>query len=89
MNAFKDATQSDGFGDIIPDVIEVIENLPGIVMDLRSVGRDMLKVIGEYTDMPPVVNKVNQLILKVTRLFGDIRTDVMEMYNVRTFKSIL
>ena len=86
MNAFRNALESNGgspFVSIISTLINVIRDLPGTVMNLSGIGRDIIHLTGQFADMPPVVDKVNDLALKVTRLFSDIKTDVMEMYNVR------
>ena len=73
------------FDKIIKTLIAAITNLPRTVVSLRGVGRKILRIVGQFEDMPPVVNQINELVSYVSELFNDIKTDIMNMYNVSTY----
>ena len=72
------------FDEIIKTLIAAITNLPQTVISMRGVGRKILRIVGQFEDMPPVVDQINELVSYVSDLFNDIKTDVMNMYNVST-----
>ena len=39
-------------------------------------------MLTEYSDMPPVVEKVTKVVKVATKLFKDIKNDVMRFYEV-------
>ncbi|KAK2175673.1 hypothetical protein NP493_715g02033 [Ridgeia piscesae] len=69
------------FDKIIKTLIAAIRNLPRTVISLRGVGRKILRIVGQFEDMPRVVNQINELVSYVSDLFNDIKTDIMNMYN--------
>jgi len=73
------------FDKIIKTLIAAIRNLPRTVISLRGVGRKILRIVGQFEDMPRVVNQINELVSYVSDLFNDIKTDIMNMYNVSTY----
>ena len=78
----KDAADTIDFNDIISTLSSVVRTLPQTVMSLRGVGRHLLRVTAQFEDMPPVVAKINDIVSYITDLFNDIKTDIMNMYNV-------
>ena len=84
------------FDDIVKNFIESVKRLPRKVLNLRRIGKRLYKAIGAFVDLPPVVATVKGLVTKVTTLFKDIKTDIMNLYSVSiifiiisTFNSIL
>ena len=73
------------FGDIIKKLIAAVKQLPRTVLNLRRVGQRLYKAVGKFGELPPVVKQVKDLITKVKTLFKDIKTDVMEFYNVSEY----
>ncbi len=85
VKTFKDLTstyQNKAFSTIIDDITQAVQQMPGKVFDLRRIGKRIFKAIGKFVELPPVVIQVKGLITKVTTLFNDIKTDVMELYDV-------
>ena len=85
VKTFKDLTstyQNTAFSDIIDTITQSVKQMPGKVVDLRRIGKRIFKAIGKFVELPPVVTQVKGLITKVTTLFNDIKTDVMELYDV-------
>ena len=77
------------FRDILRNLIESVEQLPHKVFSLRRIGRRISKAVGAFADLPPVTAAVKNLVMKVTTLFSDIKTDIMKFYSVRTVLFIL
>ena len=71
------------FSEILKNLIESVKQLPKKVFNLRRIGKRIYKAVGKFVELPPVVTHVKDLITKVTTLFTDIKTDVMNLYNVR------
>ncbi|KAK2165104.1 hypothetical protein NP493_1383g00012 [Ridgeia piscesae] len=69
------------FSDIIDNLIESVKQLPRKVFNLRRIGKRIYKAIGKFVELPPVVTQVKGLITKVTTLFSDIKTDIMNLYD--------
>ncbi|KAK2165040.1 hypothetical protein NP493_1368g00013 [Ridgeia piscesae] len=69
------------FSDIIDNLIESVKQLPRKVFNLRRIGKRIYKAIGKFVELPPVVTQVKGLITKVTTLFNDIKTDIMNLYD--------
>ena len=85
VSNFEDVVASwRGFNvkDIWLDFVDTVKTLPKDVQNLRKVTRKILKTLEAYADLPPVYERVRGLVLKVTTLFNDIKTDVMTLYNV-------
>ena len=70
------------FDDIIKNLIESVKQLPSKVLNLRRIGKRIYKAIGKFVELPPVVKTVKDLVTKVTTLFKDIKTSVMNLYTV-------
>ena len=70
------------FKDIIKNLIESVKQFPRKVLNLRRIGKLIYKAIGKFVELPPVVTQVKGLVNKVSTLFNDIKTDVMNLYNV-------
>ena len=70
------------FGDIVEDLTAAVKRLPRAVLNLRRVGQRLYKAVGKFIELPPVVKQVKDLTTTVTALFKDIKTDVMQLYNV-------
>lgn len=69
-------------GEAFDNFIEAIKNLPKKVLDLKKIGRKILRTLDEYVDLPPVVQTIKELVEYVSNVFHDIKSDVMEFYHV-------
>ena len=74
--------KNTNFGDIIKKLIDSVKQLPRKVINLRRIGTRIFKKIGEFTELPPVVTTIKDLVTKVTTLFKDIKTDIMNLHAV-------
>ena len=74
--------KNTNFGDIIKMFIDSVKQLPRKVSNLRRIGTRIFKKIGEFADLPPVVTTIKDLVTKVTTLFRDIKTDIMNLHAV-------
>ena len=56
------------------------------VWNLRFKAAKVLKMIGQLdeSELPPFIRPSKRLVVKVTTLFEDVKTDVMNFYNVST-----
>ena len=66
------------FSDIMKHLIESVKQLPRKVLNLHIIG----KTVGKFVELPPFVTTVKDLVTKVTTLFKDIKTSVMNPYSV-------
>jgi len=41
------------------------------------------------SDLPPFLRPLRNLVFKVTKLFNDIKTDIMNFYNVSIFQKVV
>ena len=78
-----DSTKGRSLSDIFDELIKAVEDLPNRVGGLQGLSRRLIKKMAQYADPPPIVEAVRNLVVRVTTLYNDIRTDVMEFYNVR------
>lgn len=85
VTALQTDAEAIDFDSIINNLTSVITGLPGSVIALRGTGRRLLNIIGQFEDLPPVVGNITELVLYVSDLFNDIKTDVMNMYNVSIY----
>ena len=85
VTALQTDAEAIDFDSIINNLTSVITGLPGSVIALRGTGRRLLNIIGQFEDLPPVVGNITELVLYVSDLFSDIKTDVMNMYNVSIY----
>ena len=74
--------KNTNFNDIIKNLIESVKQMPRKVLNLRRIGKRIFKAIGSFAELPPVVKTVKDLVTKVTTLFKDIKTDIMNLYSV-------
>ena len=82
FNALTTTYENYNPGEIIEDLIESIVELPKNVSNLRRIGKRVWNAVSKFTDLPPVVEKVIDLVNHVTTLFNDIKTDVTKLYDV-------
>ncbi|XP_066298079.1 uncharacterized protein [Branchiostoma lanceolatum] len=66
---------------IFQDIIEAVENLPNQVREFRVKAKEFTRKTGKYTDLPPVVENVKQVVQRVSTLISDVKVEVMEFYN--------
>ncbi|XP_078585865.1 uncharacterized protein LOC144867676 [Branchiostoma floridae x Branchiostoma japonicum] len=66
---------------IFRDMIEAVENLPNQVREFRVKAKVFIRKSGEYTNLPPVVENVKQVVHRVSSLISDIKAEVMEFYH--------
>lgn len=54
------------------------------VLNLRATAVRVMKKLGEIDplELPPFIVPLRNLVVKVTTLYNDIKTDVMNFYNV-------
>lgn len=54
------------------------------VVKLRETAIEVTKALGriDERDLPPFIRPVKRLVMHVTKLFNDIKSDVMTFYNV-------
>ncbi|VDI06315.1 Hypothetical predicted protein [Mytilus galloprovincialis] len=71
------------FKQMITDFVEALENLPKTVVKLRETAIEVIKALGriDERDLPPFIRPVKRLVMHVTKLFNDIKSDVMTFYN--------
>ena len=69
-------------GEILDSLKDTLIALPQNVTNLKRIGKRIWGAISKYADMPPVVKKIQDVVTHVTTLFHDIRSDVMNLYNV-------
>ena len=74
--------KNTNFGDVIKKLIESVKQLPRKVINLRRIGTRIYKKIGEFSDLPPVVTTIKDLVTKVATLFRDIKTEIMNLHAV-------
>ncbi|XP_077862848.1 uncharacterized protein LOC144344983, partial [Saccoglossus kowalevskii] len=67
--------------EIFNDFVAAIEDLPNRVRNLRKIGKNLVRVVGEYSGLPDFVSDVRNVVDRVNTLMNDIKTDVMEFYN--------
>ncbi|XP_062616045.1 uncharacterized protein LOC134277750 [Saccostrea cucullata] len=80
VQLFKDIISGKlNLKDIIADFIDAITHLPEKVLGLRRIASTAWKKIGQFDpkDLPQEFQPVINFIRKVTKLFNDIKTDVM------------
>ena len=80
-----EAVEGRSLSNIFEKIIKAVEDLPNRVDGLRYLSRRLIKRLAQYADLPPIVEAVRNLVERVATLYNDIRTDVMEFYNVRVF----
>ncbi|XP_070572594.1 uncharacterized protein [Ptychodera flava] len=67
--------------EIFDDFVETVEDLPNRVRDFRKIGKDLIRKIGQYSELPDFITDVRNVVDRVNTLFHDIKTDVMKFYN--------
>ncbi|XP_070573689.1 uncharacterized protein [Ptychodera flava] len=67
--------------ELFDDLVNVVENLPNYVKDLRKIARSLVKTVGQYSGLPDFITDVRNVVDRVNALFTDIKTDVMKLYN--------
>ena len=85
MNSFKNLIESVknfNIGTIFEQFKQVLKDLPRKIVNFPKIGNRILGVIKRYSDMPPVVEKVKDVIERVRNLFMDVKNDVTEFYEV-------
>nr|XP_006817933.1 PREDICTED: uncharacterized protein LOC100377080 [Saccoglossus kowalevskii] len=83
IKTFKNLLSSaeSNANSVFDDFVAVIEDLPNRIRDLRNIGKNLVRVIGEYSGLPEFVTDVRNIVDRVSTLVNDIKTDVMEFYN--------
>jgi len=71
------------FSSVVAGLAESTKQMVQNVTDLRQIGTRVYKATGMFVELPAVVVKVKNLVTKVVSLFGDIKSVVMNLYNVR------
>ncbi|XP_078658231.1 uncharacterized protein LOC144903714 [Branchiostoma floridae x Branchiostoma belcheri] len=66
---------------IFKDIVDAADNLPNQVREFKVKAKEFTKKVGEYTNLPPTVENVKQVVHRVSTLLGDVKADVMEFYN--------
>ncbi|XP_076116682.1 uncharacterized protein LOC143084161 [Mytilus galloprovincialis] len=71
------------FKKMITDFVDALEDLPKTVVKLRETAIEVIKALGriDERDLPPFIRPVKRLVMHVTKLFNDIKSDVMTFYN--------
>ena len=88
-NTMSNSYDGHSAEELVNDFIQIINELPYKVVDLRQVGRRVFAALDQYAGLPPVVKRVTDLVKKVVTLFKDIKEDIMRFYNVSNVQSIL
>ncbi|VDH91582.1 Hypothetical predicted protein [Mytilus galloprovincialis] len=69
--------------DIVNEFIDALKELPGKVWGLRDKAANVMKMLGQLDEeeLPPFLRPLRNLIVKVTTVFNDVKTDIMNFYN--------
>ncbi|KAK3101652.1 hypothetical protein FSP39_005219 [Pinctada imbricata] len=69
--------------DIVLDLVDALKELPNQVWSLRTKARTYMQMMGELCDdcLPEFLLPTKKLIEKISTLYADIKTDVMNFYN--------
>ena len=70
------------FSDIMKNLIESVNQLPRKLLNLHIIGKCINKTVDKFVELPPFVTTVKDLVTKVTTLFKDIKTSIMNPYSV-------
>ena len=62
--------------------------MPKSVVSLKKIGKKVLRILSEHVELPPVIEKIKELVTYCITVFNDIKDDIMKFYNVSK-KSIL
>ncbi|KAI8519524.1 hypothetical protein Bbelb_027810, partial [Branchiostoma belcheri] len=66
---------------IFQNIVDAVENLPRSVLDFKVKAKLFITKSGEYTNLPPVVENVRQVVHRVSTLISDMKTEVMAFYH--------
>ncbi|VDI24688.1 Hypothetical predicted protein, partial [Mytilus galloprovincialis] len=74
--------------EIVNEFIDALQELPGKVWSLRDKAVNVMKMLGQLDEeeLPPFLRPLRNLIVKVTTVFNDVKTDIMNFYNTLTLK---
>ncbi|XP_019624871.1 PREDICTED: uncharacterized protein LOC109470377 [Branchiostoma belcheri] len=67
---------------IFQNIVNAVEDLPRPVLDFKVKAKVFITRSGEYTNLPPVVENVRQVVHRVSTLISDMKTEVMGFYHV-------
>ncbi|XP_052083536.1 uncharacterized protein LOC127720827 [Mytilus californianus] len=69
--------------EIVNEFIDALKELPVKVKDLRNKAANVMKMLGQLDEeeLPPFLRPLRNLIVKVTTVFNDVKTDIMNFYN--------
>ncbi|CAG2251005.1 unnamed protein product [Mytilus edulis] len=69
--------------EIVNEFIDALQELPGKVWSLRDKAVNVMKMLGQLDEeeLPPFLRPLRNLIVKVTTVFNDVKTDIMNFYN--------
>nr|KAG5704727.1 hypothetical protein BaRGS_005183 [Batillaria attramentaria] len=84
IKLFKKLLDGDTpFADIIKSFADAIKKLPDKIVAVGKKAVEALLTIGQYDDkeLPPFIIPLKNLVMKVSNLINDIRSDVMGFYN--------
>ncbi|XP_021353372.1 uncharacterized protein LOC110450253 [Mizuhopecten yessoensis] len=84
VNLFKDIIDGKfSIKDIVQSFVDALQELPGKVWDLRYRAVRAMHMFGQLdeNELPKFLRPLRNLIYKVTTLYSDIKTDVLNFYN--------
>ncbi|XP_052074034.1 uncharacterized protein LOC127711917 [Mytilus californianus] len=84
VKLFKDLIDGKiNIKEIVDEFIDALKELPGKVWGLRDKVANVMKMIGQLDEeeLPPFLRPLRNLIVKVTTVFNDVKTDIMNFYN--------
>ncbi|KAK3102203.1 hypothetical protein FSP39_009587 [Pinctada imbricata] len=69
--------------DIVVAFVNALKELPGKVINMREKAGKIMVMIGQLddADLPAFLRPTKKLVTKVSTLFNDIKSDVMNFYN--------
>ncbi|XP_071145135.1 uncharacterized protein [Mytilus edulis] len=69
--------------DLVLTFVDLLVQLPNRVANLRSIAMKATKKIGEYdpSEMPYFIKPVENLISKVQKFLGNLKSDVLQFFN--------